>query len=93
MFLRSSSVKVHLLRGVVGLGFLTLVVVYQHAWGWWTLVPAVGALVALGGCPMCWIVGLVNTAMGGESVSLCLDGTCPGAGQTAPKAKEPSLRS
>jgi len=71
---RSPSVKIHFARGIAGLGLLALALNYSHALGWWTAIPALGALFAFGGCPMCWIVGLVDTFLGGESAPLCL--TC-----------------
>ena len=64
------------------MGFLAICLLYSPVLGWWTLVPAAGALLCFGGCPMCWTVGLVSTIMGGEGTSLCLDGSCakkPGA--------------
>jgi hypothetical protein len=79
--LKSRSVKIHLVRGVMGFGFLILALVYGREWGWWTLIPALAAAACFGGCPMCWIVGLVNTVLGGERVSLCLDGKCPVEGK------------
>jgi hypothetical protein len=49
MLFRSPSVKIHILRGIVGLGLLALAARYGSAMGWWTLIPAAGALAALGG--------------------------------------------
>jgi len=75
----SRSVKIHLIRGILGFGFLALVLLYAPAWGWWTLLPAAGALVSLGGCPLCWTVGLAGTLLkrlDGPPVSLCLDRSC-----------------
>jgi len=45
----SSSVKVHIIKGLLGFGFLALVLHYAPMLGWWTLVPAAGALVCFGG--------------------------------------------
>jgi hypothetical protein len=57
----SRSVSVHLLRGV---GAVTLLVAAfsfgrEHIWLWPPLL--IGADVLLGGCPMCWTVGLIAT--------------------------------
>ena len=47
--LKSRTISGHLVRGVVGFGFLALVLVYGPPLGWWTLIPAAGALVAFRG--------------------------------------------
>jgi hypothetical protein len=39
----------HFIRGVVSFGFLALVLVYGSNLGWWTLIPAAGALLAFRG--------------------------------------------
>ena len=57
----SRSVSVHLLRG--GGAVLLLVAAFalgrDHVWLWLPLL--IGAVVLLGGCPMCWTVGLIET--------------------------------
>ena len=72
----SPSIKIHIARGVLGFGFLSVVLLYAPVWGWWTLIPAIGALICFGGCPLCWIAGFVGTILNGEPASLCLDGSC-----------------
>jgi len=47
--LKSHTISGHLIRGVVGFGFLAFVLVYGPALGWWTLIPAAGVLVAFRG--------------------------------------------
>jgi hypothetical protein len=58
----SRSISVHLLRGLgaVALVALAIMVGGDHLW----LVPplVIGALVLMRGCPMCWLMGLVETA-------------------------------
>jgi len=73
---KSPNVKIHLIRGAIGFGFLAVALLYAPVLGWWTLVPAAGALLCFGGCPMCWIVGFACTVLNGEPTSLCLDGSC-----------------
>ena len=46
---KSPSIKIHLLRGLAGLGFLAVALLYEPVLGWWTVVPGAGALIALGG--------------------------------------------
>jgi hypothetical protein len=47
--LKSHTVIGHLARGLVGFGFLAIVLVYGPPLGWWTLIPAAGALMAFRG--------------------------------------------
>jgi hypothetical protein len=50
----------HLLRGAVA-GALLYVALAQQAQPLWSIAAALGALVAMRGCPMCWTIGLVET--------------------------------
>lgn len=68
---RSGSVAGHILKGILGFGFLAIALLYAPVLGWWTLVPVAGALVCFRGCPMCWIVGLVDTVLRRKSGSTC----------------------
>ncbi|GGF33356.1 hypothetical protein GCM10011519_03500 [Marmoricola endophyticus] len=65
----SSSVAVHLVRGVVGLVLLVgaLVLAGDHPWA---LLGLVGTVVAWRGCPTCWAMGLVATR------ERCAEGRC-----------------
>lgn len=57
----STSIAVHLLRG---LGALLLIALAFHLGSAQPLllVPcALGAVLLLRGCPMCWLIGLVQT--------------------------------
>jgi hypothetical protein len=67
MLFKSPNTAIYLSRGVCGFGLLTLSVHYSYVLGWWTIVPGVAALVCLGGCPMCWVVGLFETALRGRN--------------------------
>ncbi len=68
---RSGSVAVHVLKGVLGFGFLAIALQYASVLGWWTLVPVAGALVCFQGCPMCWIVGLIETVLRRKTRTAC----------------------
>jgi len=46
---KSHTVTGHLVRGVVGFGFLGIVLAYGSNLGWWTVIPAVGALLTFRG--------------------------------------------
>ena len=47
--LNSRTIVGHFIRGIVGFGFLAIVLVYGSNLGWWTLIPAAGALLAFRG--------------------------------------------
>lgn len=55
----------HLARGVVGFGALIAAVLLSahHPWTALVLVPL--ALIALRGCPACWLMGLAATLTNG----------------------------
>ncbi|HKO94009.1 MAG TPA: hypothetical protein VJU61_22800 [Polyangiaceae bacterium] len=59
----SRSVGVHLARGVTGLGLGTLALYIHEVSPVLALGALIGAVVLLRGCPMCWIVGLVETLL------------------------------
>jgi hypothetical protein len=46
---KSRTIAGHFIRGVAGFGLLAIVLVYGPRIGWWTLIPAAGALVAFRG--------------------------------------------
>lgn len=57
----SSSVTVHLLRGLAAV-VLLWVAFYFGAEDWlWTTLALVGALLLMRGCPSCWLIGLFET--------------------------------
>ena len=45
----SPNLKIHFVRGLLGFGLLALVLKYSSQLGWWTLLPAAGALLLFGG--------------------------------------------
>ena len=73
----SSSVAVHLTRGVLGFGALTLALAWAPD-GWPALLLIPLALWAFRGCPMCWTMGLVQTLLRRNTPSAlrCSDGSC-----------------
>jgi hypothetical protein len=72
----SSSVPRHLMRGAVGfgsiLGGMSLTTRFGSPALW--LVPV--GIVALRGCPTCWLTGLVETISNGRLKRTCEDGSC-----------------
>jgi len=73
----SKSVPEHLVRGVIGIGAFAAAV-FLAAEHPWLALPAIGvALIALRGCPTCWLLGLVQTVLPrlGKAGG-CVDGSC-----------------
>lgn len=57
----SSSVRVHLVRGVVGLSLLVAAFALVPRFGPATLLLLPVAVIFLRGCPTCWALGLAQT--------------------------------
>jgi len=57
----STTLARHIARGAVGIGTLyyAIEVAASHPWG--SLALGIVALAALGGCPICWTIGLFET--------------------------------
>lgn len=72
----SSSLPRHLVRGVLGFGALIASVALLTAVGPWSLLLAPAGLVALRGCPACWVLGLRETLSRGRLERTCVDGRC-----------------
>ena len=80
--LGSRSIAAHLSRGLAGFVLLAVALGYAPRLGWWTLVPAAGALAMFRGCPMCWVAGLVDTVLhrmsrnSDAASKTCVNGSC-----------------
>ncbi|NUS09956.1 MAG: hypothetical protein HOY69_00850 [Streptomyces sp.] len=72
----SSSLARHLLRGVLGFGLIAGPLALVPVAGPLPLLAAPLGLVALRGCPTCWLVGLAQTLSRGRLERRCTDGTC-----------------
>jgi hypothetical protein len=88
MFKSRNTIE-HLLRGLVGFGLLAIALSQSERLGWWSFALFAGALVSFRGCPMCWMVGLVETAFSGKARLGCADGSCG----TSAIAADPSASS
>lgn len=73
---KSKTLFEHLVRGIIGAGGLALAIFLNPAIGLfsWIFIPI--SLIALRGCPLCWLTGLFETVLHKEKGSLCVDGTC-----------------
>jgi hypothetical protein len=72
---KTQAILRQLLRGLLGAGFLAVALIYSSHLGWWTMVPALGAVVLFRGCPMCWTIGLIEAAFR-PGANRCEDGSC-----------------
>jgi hypothetical protein len=72
----STSVARHLMRGAIGFGLIGSAVALIPSVGPATLLLAPFGVVALRGCPTCWIVGLVETISAGRLKRACAENGC-----------------
>ncbi|MEU1072776.1 MULTISPECIES: hypothetical protein [unclassified Streptomyces] len=72
----SVTVPRHLARGAIGFGALAASLVLLPVIGLVSLLLAPVGLIALRGCPMCWIIGLVETVSGARLRRSCANGRC-----------------
>jgi hypothetical protein len=58
----STTLARHIARGAIGIGALYYAVAVAASYPWGSLALGIVALAALGGCPICWTIGLFETA-------------------------------
>jgi hypothetical protein len=58
----SNTLSEHILRGTIGLGALWIAVAITEGHPWGSLALGAVVLVAFRGCPICWTIGLFETA-------------------------------
>ena len=80
----SKSLPAHLTRGAVGLGAIGASVALAPVICWVSLLLLPVGLVALRGCPMCWVIGLVQTISRERLKRQCVDGRCRLTSTTSP---------
>jgi hypothetical protein len=74
--LASPSLARHLLRGAIGFGLIGSALALTVSHGPVALLLAPPGMVALGGCPTCWIAGLIETISAGRLRRTCSDDSC-----------------
>lgn len=72
----SSSVPLHLARGAIGFGLIGAAFALTPSHGPLALLFAPIGVVALRGCPTCWIVGLIETISAGRLQRTCNENGC-----------------
>jgi hypothetical protein len=58
----SNTLSEHILRGAIGIGALWIAVAITEAHPWGSLALGGLVLLAFRGCPICWTIGLFETA-------------------------------
>jgi hypothetical protein len=86
--LASTSVAAHLVRGAVGFGLIGLALALTPSVGPAALLLAPPGMVALRGCPTCWVAGLIEIISAGRLERTCTDTSCT----LRPPPPEKSLR-
>lgn len=59
----STTLTGHLLQGGVAFALLYEALSLQHERPWLSMGAALAALLVMRGCPMCWTIGLIETAI------------------------------
>lgn len=92
---RPASLRAHLVRGAIGFGSLLAALTLAPTLGPAALLLVVPGMVALRGCPMCWVAGLLEAVSVGRLERACADGSCtlriaaPGGPGVTPAPVEP----
>jgi hypothetical protein len=74
--LASTSLPRHLTRGAIGFGLIGSAVALTPSAGPAALLLAAPGMVALRGCPTCWIAGLIQTISAGRLKRTCTESSC-----------------
>jgi hypothetical protein len=74
--LASTSLASHLAWGAIGFGLIGSAFALTARVGPVALLFALPGLVALRGCPTCWIVGLIETVSAGRAQRHCSEDSC-----------------
>jgi hypothetical protein len=82
-----ASLAWHLARGAVGFGLIGAALALTTTVGPIALLFAPCGMVALRGCPMCWVVGLAETVSAGRLQRTCAERGCTLRTPTAAAAK------
>jgi hypothetical protein len=72
----STSLPAHLARGALGFGLLGAAVALIPSHGPAALLLAPPGLIALRGCPTCWLAGLAQTISAGRLRRTCTENGC-----------------
>jgi hypothetical protein len=71
-----ASLARHLARGAIGFGLIVAALALAPSVGPASLLLVLPGMVALRGCPMCWLVGLIQTLSAGRLRGVCTERDC-----------------
>jgi hypothetical protein len=71
-----ASVTGHLTRGAIGFGLIAATIALAPSIGSAVLLLALPGMVALRGCPACWIASLIQTISAGRLKRTCTEASC-----------------
>jgi hypothetical protein len=74
--LASPSLAAHLTRGAIGFGLIGAAFVLTPSAGPGALLLVAPGMLALRGCPTCWIAGLIATISAGRLERTCTEDGC-----------------
>jgi hypothetical protein len=74
--LASTSLSRHLARGAIGFGLMGAALALTPSAGPAALLIVLPGMVALRGCPTCWVAGLLQTVSAGRMRRVCTDTSC-----------------
>ncbi|HEV2973743.1 MAG TPA: hypothetical protein VGX69_01950 [Solirubrobacteraceae bacterium] len=74
--LARTSVVRHLVRGAIGFGLIGCAFVLAASHDPVALLLTVPGMVALRGCPTCWLAGIIQIVSAGRLERSCSDGDC-----------------
>jgi hypothetical protein len=63
----STTVVAHLMKGATAAALLAWAWLHQSSEPAFAVAALVLAVIAMRGCPMCWMLGLFETIFGGDS--------------------------
>jgi hypothetical protein len=86
----NSALARQLLRGVIGFGLIGSAFALTPSAGPVALLGVLPGMVALRGCPMCWIAGLIQVISAGRLQRTCTNGWCALEDRTAPARSQTS---
>ena len=72
----SKSLGAHLARGALGFGLIGAAFVLSVSAGPFALLLAPVGMLALRGCPTCWVAGLIQTVSAGRMRRTCTEAGC-----------------
>jgi hypothetical protein len=73
---RRHALARHLARGAIGFGLIGSALALATSVGPASLLLLAPGMVALRGCPTCWMLGLIETVSAGRLERTCADAGC-----------------